>query len=64
MNKLLHRTLMAYRPLYLHALLMDGQYRLLTTSAPATTDTSDTPQTRQRSLLAALTQIVFPPRSK
>lgn len=28
MNKLIDRILMAYRPLYLRGLLMDGQYRL------------------------------------
>ena len=29
MGSLLNRVLMAYRPLYLRGLLMDGQYRLL-----------------------------------
>lgn len=28
MNNLIHRVLMAYRPMYLRGLLMDGQYRL------------------------------------
>ena len=64
MNKMLQRTLVAYRPLYLHGLLMDGQYRLPTTTTPATTDARDTAQTRQRTLLAVLIQIVFQPRSK
>lgn len=27
MKPFLHRVLMAYRPLYLHGLLVDGQYR-------------------------------------
>lgn len=58
MNKLLQRTLMAYRPLYLHGLLLDGQYRLPKTDPPGA------PRTRQRSLLLALTQLAFPHRSK
>ena len=63
MNPILQRTLMAYRPLYLHGLLMDGQYRLPTTDQPVDS-TPSAGQTRQRSLLVALTHIVFHHRSK
>ncbi len=34
MNKILQRTLMAYRPLYLNGLLLDGRYRLPASRAP------------------------------
>ena len=34
MNKLLQRTVAAYRPLYLHGLLLDGQYRLPKADSP------------------------------
>ncbi len=61
MNKILHRTLKAYRPLYLNGLLLDGQYRLPKANRP---DADDMPPTRQRTLLAALTHLVFHPRSK
>lgn len=54
------RTLMAYRPLYLRGLLLDGQYRLPTPAAPQ-------PAARRRHmLLAALTglrHIVAPTRN-
>jgi hypothetical protein len=30
----MNRVLMAYRPLYLHGLLMDGQYRLPSADTP------------------------------
>ena len=43
------RVLMAYRPLYLHGLLLDGQYRLAAASAPKPN------ARRRRMLLAALT---------
>ena len=43
------RVLMAYRPLYLHGLLLDGQYRLPAASAPKPN------ARRRRMLLAALT---------
>ena len=43
------RVLMAYRPLYLHGLLRDGQYRLPASSEPKPG------AKRQRLLLAALT---------
>ncbi|WNL46220.1 hypothetical protein RKE25_00895 [Dyella sp. BiH032] len=34
MGSLMNRVLMAYRPLYLRGLLMDGQYRLLPSPEP------------------------------
>lgn len=46
---MMDRVLMAYRPLYLHGLLFDGQYRL-----PSTTERKHAAK-RQRMLLAALT---------
>jgi hypothetical protein len=61
MNKLLQRTVMAYRPLYLHGLLLDGQYRLPKADSP---DAAGAARVRQRTLLAALTHIVFHHRSK
>ncbi|MBD8881692.1 hypothetical protein IHE49_14495 [Rhodanobacter sp. 7MK24] len=45
------RVLMAYRPLYLRGLLLDGQYRL----PSATARKPGTP--RRRMLLAALTDL-------
>lgn len=60
MNRILQRSLMAYRPLYLHGLMLDGQYRLPKVSP---TGDSDAPP-RQRALLAALTHTVFHHRSK
>jgi hypothetical protein len=66
MNPLLNRVLMAYRPLYLRGLLMDGQYKW------PSVDESDDPskpasRTRPRMLLVALTglrQIIPLHRSK
>lgn len=46
---MLDRVLLAYRPLYLHGLLLDGQYRLPRTAAPSQGTR------RRRMLLAALT---------
>lgn len=48
MDKLLQRIVMAYRPLYLHGLLLDGQYRLPKAEAPhgqasAATTTASSP---------------------
>ena len=61
MNKLLQRTLVAYRPLYLHGLLLDGQYRLPKTEVG---DANALPRGRSPVRLAALAHIVFLPRSK
>lgn len=58
-RSLLDRVLTAYRPLYLNGLLLDGQYKL---SRPAPTDAA--PRPRRRALLAALTHLVWPARSK
>lgn len=62
MHPILHRTLKAYRPLYLHGLLRDGQYHL-----PAVT-ASDEPSAptrpiRLRMLLLALTGLRHHPSS-
>ncbi len=46
---MLDRVLLAYRPLYLHGLLLDGQYRLPRAAAPSQG------ARRRRMLLAALT---------
>jgi hypothetical protein len=67
MNPILHRVLMAYRPLYLRGLLMDGQYRLPISEgvdAPQSSATSVRP--RQRMLLVALADLhsTFLKRSK
>ncbi len=35
MKSLMNRVLQAYRPLYLHGLLMDGQYRIPSADTPA-----------------------------
>ncbi|WP_449427007.1 hypothetical protein [Rhodanobacter umsongensis] len=56
MNPILQRTLMAYRPLQLRGLLMDGQYRW--PAADASNDrqeSSPAARPRRRMLLAALT---------
>ena len=46
MHPLLQRTLMAYRPLYMRGLLMDGQYTLpATTKQPAAGKREQTPST-------------------
>jgi hypothetical protein len=47
------RVLMAYRPLYLQGLLLDGQYRLPT--KPAREGEQDRPANRRRLTLVALT---------
>lgn len=60
MKPMLKTVLMAYRPLYLNGLLLDGQYKL---PRPAPTDAA-TPRARRRTLLAALTHIVWHPRGK
>jgi len=60
MRPLLQRTLMAYRPLFLNGLLLDGQYKL-PKAAPAE---GAAPRARRRVLLAALTHIIYRPRSK
>ena len=61
MHPLLQRTLMAYRPLYLNGLLLDGRYKLPKADS---TDAAGTPRVRRRTLLAALTHIVFHPRDR
>ncbi|OOG43682.1 hypothetical protein [Rhodanobacter sp. C05] len=69
MKPFLHRTLMAYRLLYLRGLLMDGQYKFPIsdgTNVPQSSTTAGRP--RQRMLLAALTGLcqhgIFHRRSK
>jgi len=65
MKPMLQRVLMAYRPLYLNGLLRDGQYKLPRTDpqdGPAGSPGS--PPSRQRTLLAALTHVAYPHRSK
>ncbi|HEY8328513.1 MAG TPA: hypothetical protein VIO59_08750 [Rhodanobacter sp.] len=65
MHPLLQRTLMAYRPLYLNGLLLDGQYKLPKTDPPdGPAGPPCSPRSRQRTLLAALTHIVFRPRDR
>lgn len=54
MHPILHRALKAYRPLYLHGLLRDGQYQLPADAAPNEPSAS-TRTTRPRMLLLALT---------
>jgi len=58
MKPMLKTVLMAYRPLYLNGLLLDGQYKL---PRPAPTGAA-TPRARRRTLLAALAHIVWHPR--
>jgi len=48
MGSLIDRVLMAYRPLYLRGLLMDGQYRLL----PAPQVRPETPASGLAAVLA------------
>jgi hypothetical protein len=65
MNKLLQRTLMAYRPLYLHGLLRDGQYHLPAV-VPSGEAAPSTRSSHRRMLLLALTGLrhrPFLPRS-
>jgi hypothetical protein len=65
MKPMLQRALMAYRPLYLNGLLLDGQYKLPKTSPPDGQAGSPCPsRSRQRTLLAALTHVVFHHRSR
>lgn len=55
MNPLLQRISMAYRPLYLNGLLLDGQYKLPKTELP--NDPAGPvrpPRSHRRALLAAL----------
>jgi hypothetical protein len=61
MNKILQRALMAYRPMYLHGVWLDGR-RDLPEAEP--TDASGAPRVRQRTLLVPLNHIAFQPRSK
>ena len=49
---MLDRVLMAYRPLYLQGLLLDGQYRL--PQAARRKDTQERPVRRRRFTLVAL----------
>lgn len=61
MKPMLHRVLMAYRPLYLNGLLLDGRCRLPKANP---TDAGSAARRRQRTLLAALIPTVFHHRSK
>ncbi|MGN6707252.1 MAG: hypothetical protein ACTHJO_14465 [Rhodanobacter sp.] len=61
MNKLLQRTVMAYRPLYLHGLLLDGQYRLPRADPPPVVGPARRPR---RTLLATCFPFAFRPRGK
>ncbi len=65
MHPILHRALKAYRPLYLHGLLRDGQYHW--PAAAAQNEPSlPTRSIRRRTLLLALTGLrhhLFSPRS-
>ena len=54
MHPIFHRVLRAYRPLYLHGLLRDGQYHLPAAAAPDEPAASKR-STRPRMLLLALT---------
>jgi hypothetical protein len=56
MNKLLQHTLMAYRPLYLNGLLLDGRYRLPSSAeaAPSPSPSSSSRRSGIRALLVAL----------
>jgi|GEM_PF-7122798 len=59
MNPILQCVLLAYRPLYLHGLLMDGQYRLPTVStADRTTVGPGSDRSQRRALIAALVAAV------
>lgn len=65
MKPKLQRVLMAYRPLYLNGLLLDGRYKPPKTDPPeGPAGPPCPPRSRQRALLAALTHVVFPHRSK
>lgn len=66
MHPILHHTLKAYRPLYLHGLLRDGHYRLPTTAASKEVLASSG-RSRRHMLLAALSGLqhgIFHHRSK
>ncbi|MEP6900053.1 MAG: hypothetical protein ABI870_16125 [Rhodanobacter sp.] len=55
MKTLMNRMLQAYRPLYLHGLLMDGQYRIPSAEIPADPlKPTSGPASRKRMLLVAL----------
>lgn len=55
MNNFLQRVLMAYRPMYLNGLLLDGQYKLPKTDSPDDpAGPTRSSRSRQRTLLAAL----------
>ncbi|MDO1529384.1 hypothetical protein QMK61_11145 [Fulvimonas sp. R45] len=56
MRPALNRALMAYRPLYLNGLLLDGQYRL---PKPAATPA----RPPRRGLLVALVALMHSPRT-
>lgn len=55
MNPMLHRIVQAYRPLYLHGLLLDGPYRLR--SSNGRHEPAATKPPRRRMLLVAMTQL-------
>jgi len=59
MNKTLQRTVRAYRPLYLHGLLLDGQYRLPRADPPPVAAAA---RRARPALLAMLFQLVLHPR--
>ncbi len=64
MRPVLQRVLMAYRPLYLHGLLLDGQYKLPRTDPPeGPVPASSSRRRRQRTLLAALAHVFHHHRS-
>jgi hypothetical protein len=54
MNKLLQHALMAYRPLYLNGLLLDGRYRLPSSAEAAPSPSSSSTRSGKRALLVAL----------
>lgn len=60
-KSMLDHVLMAYRPLYLHGLLLDGRYRV-----PATVQEAAPPRpaVRRRLTLLALTGLHHVPASK
>lgn len=53
MNPILQRIAMAYRPLYLRGLLLDGQYRLPAADQPAAVE-NPAPRTHPRGLSSSL----------
>ncbi|MFC5438331.1 hypothetical protein ACFPME_17350 [Rhodanobacter umsongensis] len=65
MNRFLQRALMAYRPLYLNGLLLDGRYQLPKTGLPGDpVEPVRSPRSRQRALLAALVSTIPRQRSQ